>query len=318
MHSVIIDGNYMLHRVLHMPELVALSTEGGEPTGGVFGVLKTMQKILRTFKTNYCYFVWDGRIKDSRRKSIYPAYKANRIRDKQDTDWQHYMDVFHASRKNLIKVFPMIAVHSVRLGNKEGDDTIWTLSRLLVEDQRDDIVVVSDDWDFAQIVSEKVTLHRAIQGQTICQSNWHDFIDVPMPWYIFYHAMRGDASDNIPGIPGVGVVTLQRAIKGFLSEYPDARADRNTRYRFYEVCGQDKSSRVRRICEYARQVERNILLVDMSLEKFSTEDIQSIREDAFCPLSLDEMETVRFLKSIECASILSNFSMWVYPFRLLN
>lgn len=179
------------------------------PAPVVFNFFRQFKALVDEFKPNRVYIVLEGR--PVKRYEALTEYKANRVIDETDPQYRE-MQKFYAQKDVivdlLVKNFPVSVVRHPR---SECDDTIYNLinrSTTAVP-----WTVVSSDTDFIQLLQEfsHVQLWNPVKKELVKAPDNYD--------YITWKAMRGDPTDNIPGIPGVGDKTAEK-----LACDPDALA----------------------------------------------------------------------------------------------
>ena len=181
----LIDGSYLLYRSYFA--LKALQTSTGVPTNAVFGFCRALKKLLDTFKPSHLAIVWDSK-GGSFRNITYPAYKAHRPAPPSDLMQQ----------KELIMQFiDIVGMPNVAMIGYEADDLLATLARQHVAPQT---VIVCADKDMYQLLDDPTVLitdlfkDEIFDAATYTQRKGYPPRKIP-----FYHALIGDASDNIPG-----------------------------------------------------------------------------------------------------------------------
>ena len=209
---VIIDGKSVFYRGYYA--MGALSTSDGTPTGGVYGFAAIAMEIVQNLQPTVVVVAWDSRSSTARRKALYSEYKAGRTKPEED---------FYAQIPYLVELIEALGWNFVECDEYEADDIIGTLA--LQADELDakgddwETIIVSSDLDMLQIVDENTRMYRILKGFTSLEE-----LDVPAveakygikkAQFLDLKALKGDASDNIPGVPGVGEKT---AVK-LLNEY---------------------------------------------------------------------------------------------------
>jgi len=213
--TLLIDGSYVLHRMLSQPNQWDLQTTAGKRTGGIFGCLKSIFKEMQ----RYNYFqivVFDGGL-SPRRLNVYSNYKRNEekqllleCKECEKTEQQildeAFMREYRTQRKDIITMLHGLGIPCIRLEGWEGDDLLYILSKM----SRDSIII-SDDKDLIQAVYEDEnrkcriwrTMHEEMWDINTLKSKEMD------AWkYINCKAIIGDPSDNIPSACyGVGEKT---------------------------------------------------------------------------------------------------------------
>jgi DNA polymerase-1 len=178
-----------------------LTNPEGMPTNALYGVLSMTIKLLREEKPDYMAFCYDTK-HGSFRNELYSEYKANRSDMPEDLVPQvPYL-------KQLASVLGIPAFEDKGF---EADDLIGSLSHLGAE-QGAEVVIVSGDKDFAQLISPKVTMYDTMKNVR------YDVDGVEKKWgvrpdqFIDYLALVGDSSDNIPGVKGIGPKGAQKLL----------------------------------------------------------------------------------------------------------
>ena len=204
---VIIDGKSVFYRGYYA--MGNLSTADGTPTGGVYGFAVIALEIVKDIQPTKVVVAWDkAKTSIRKRKEIYPDYKAGRVKPPEDFFVQIPL------LKNLIEA---LGWGWVECDDYEADDIIGTLARQADEELDKngvcewDTVIVSSDLDMLQIVDDNTRMYRLLKGFSKLEE-----LDVPAveekyginkSQFLDLKALKGDASDNIPGVPGVGEKT---------------------------------------------------------------------------------------------------------------
>ncbi|MCB0384809.1 MAG: DNA polymerase I, partial [Bdellovibrionales bacterium] len=198
----LVDVSSMFFRAFYA--IPPLSNPEGMPTNALYGFLSMTIKLLRDIKPDYMAFCFD-RKEPSFRSEIYPEYKANRGEMPED----------------LVPQVPYVRKLSELIGipvlDKEGfeaDDVIGTLTRL-GRDRDMEVIIVSGDKDFAQLVGPFVTMYDTMKNVRYDEQGVVDKWGVSPEQIIDYLALVGDSSDNIPGVKGVGPKGAQKLLAEF-------------------------------------------------------------------------------------------------------
>jgi len=194
---VLIDGSSYLYRAFHA--LPPLTNSQGEPTGALHGVLTMILKLLRDEQPAHVAVVFDAPGKTFR-DDMFADYKANRppMPDDLRSQVQPILDAVAAMG------LPLLRVEGV-----EADDVIGTLCAQAVEKGLN-VLVSTGDKDFAQLVTDKVTLINTMNDSRLNRDAVKAKFDVYPEQIIDYLALVGDTSDNIPGVPKVGAKTAAK------------------------------------------------------------------------------------------------------------
>jgi len=207
-HLYLIDGSGYLFRAYHaLPPLSRKSD--GLPTGAVSGYCNMLWKLLEDMRDGeaptHLAVVFDAG-KKTFRNDIYPAYKANRPEPPDD----------------LIPQFPLVrdatrafGVACVEEPGFEADDLIATYTRMAREAGAR-ITIVSSDKDLMQLVVDgAVTLFDTMKNKRIGSAEVMERFGVPPSKVVEVQALAGDSTDNVPGVPGIGVKTAAELINAF-------------------------------------------------------------------------------------------------------
>ena len=192
---LLIDGNSILNRAYFaMP---VLNDKHGRNVNAVYGFVNILMKALAEYSPDKLIVAFDMRGHNFR-KDIYPEYKANR--HGMPDDLAEQMPILH-------ELLALLSVSVVEKAGVEADDIIGTISNSYDGDS----LIVSGDRDMLQLVSDKVTVLLTKKGVTEVETVTPEFLKssygLTPRQVIEYKALRGDTSDNIPGVRGVGEKT---------------------------------------------------------------------------------------------------------------
>ncbi|MFN8646275.1 MAG: DNA polymerase I [Gemmatimonadales bacterium] len=199
----LIDGYALIYRAFFALITRPLRTTRGENTSAAWGVVNFLLRLREKYRPEYLAWVHDAG--DSFRTALYPEYKSTR--EKLDDELQAEFDRSVVRIEQLLRAFrvPVVAVQGY-----EADDVIGTMARLGVE-QGWQVVVVSGDKDFYQLIGPRVALLNpgrggpgAVDELWVDESNAAERLGVPPAQVVDYLALVGDASDNVPGVKGIG------------------------------------------------------------------------------------------------------------------
>ncbi|GDX62703.1 DNA polymerase I [Candidatus Saccharibacteria bacterium] len=191
---VIFDGHALVHRGYHA--IPYLNTKDGTPTNAVYGFTMMMLLALRELKPDYVAVAWDAPGKTFRHDD-FKEYKATR--KKADQELYDQLPI----TKEVISAFNIPLLEQ---SGFEADDIIGSLSKQY--EDKVDVVIVTGDMDELQLVSDKTTVFTMRKGFSDTfiydKKAVHDKYGVTPEEFIVYKALKGDTSDNIPGVAGVG------------------------------------------------------------------------------------------------------------------
>ena len=203
----LIDGSGFIFRAFHA--IPHLSTTRGVPTNAVYGFTTMLLKALREHAPTHAALVFD-KSRRSFRTDLDPSYKANRPEAPED----------------LARQFPLVRdvaraldVPVIEEEGVEADDVIATLARRARADGFD-VVIVTGDKDFAQLVGDGIELYDPM-AEAAGRGGWtrspevEKKMGVPPAQVVEVMALTGDKIDNVPGVPGVGEVTAAALVRHF-------------------------------------------------------------------------------------------------------
>ena len=192
---VLVDGSSYLYRAFHaLPEM---HNSAGELVHAIRGVLSMLQTLRNTYADSPIVVVLDAPGKTFR-EDIYPPYKAHR--EKMPDELRSQIEPLKEGI--LASGMPLLCVSDV-----EADDVIGTLAAQA--GARQPVLISASDKDLAQLVNEHVTLVDTMSKVKLDIAGVKEKFGVPPELFIDYLALRGDASDNIPGVAGVGEKTAK-------------------------------------------------------------------------------------------------------------
>ena len=199
----LIDGSSYIFRAYYGIR-ADLSTSEGFPTNAVYGFATMLLKFLREYEPRYLAMVFDSK-GEVFRNEIYPKYKANRDEAPESLKLQ-FPKIFE-----LVQAFsiPMLAMEGY-----EADDIMGTIARA---QQESEVVLVTGDKDFCQLVSGNVTLIDTMRERVTGVGEVQKKYGIKPGQMVDFFALVGDKVDNVPGVAGVG----EKTASALISEYGD-------------------------------------------------------------------------------------------------
>lgn len=193
----VIDGNSLMHRAFHaVPP--TMNAPDGRPTNAIFGFLNMFLKMIDAFNPDGVVVAFD-KGKPRVRMEMLPQYKAQR--PPMDPD-------LHAQFPMIKELLTALNVPILQSEGWEGDDILGTMARL-GEEAGCDMLLVTGDRDMYQLVTERVNVVStrkglsdvAIMTPESVDDLYHGITPALVP---DFYGLKGDTSDNIPGVPGIG------------------------------------------------------------------------------------------------------------------
>jgi DNA polymerase-1 len=204
----LIDGNSLVYRAFFaLPESIA--TSDGRPTNAIFGFASMLVKLITDHGLAPTVVVWDAG--SSGRKEVYTEYKAQRSKQP---------DLLAEQYPHMRPLVDAFGYTNLSVDGYEADDVIATLCERARE-KGIPVVVVTGDRDAFQLIDEEglVTIMATARGITETKLYDHqaviDRYGIPPALIPDFYGLKGDTSDNIPGVPGIGDKTASELLQRF-------------------------------------------------------------------------------------------------------
>tara|TARA_R100000664_G_C2743653_1_gene131800 strand:+ start:384 stop:1337 length:954 start_codon:yes stop_codon:yes gene_type:complete len=186
----------------------------GNPIGGCAGFLKSLQKVCKKFEPQEIIVVWDGHEGSQRKRSINKDYKEGRkpIRFNRrlinlEPEEQEKNKAYQLIR--LMEYLNELPVIQITIDYIEADDIIAYASRHPLYG-RWNKVIVSSDKDFFQLCDDYTSIYRPIQNKVVTKQTILEEFKIHPNNFALARAIAGDKSDNLEGVPGVGLKTIAK------------------------------------------------------------------------------------------------------------
>ena len=285
-HFYLIDGSGYIFRAYYaLPPLTRKSD--GLPTGAVSGFCSMLFKLLEDSKSNqnkqkptHFAVIFDSARKTFRNE-IYRDYKANRSEAPDDLAPQ-----FEYIRKSVLA----FNLPSVELANYEADDLIATYVDQILK-KGANVTIVSSDKDLMQLFKKNVRIYDPMKNRFISDEDVQKKFGVDSSKVIDVQALAGDSSDNVPGVPGIGVKTAAELINKYgnlETLLKSANEIKQNKRRETIIENKDKALISKKLVTL-----KNDAPVDRSLTEFELKEIDKDKLYKF----LREMEFNRLLSS---------------------
>lgn len=183
-----------------------MTNEKGESTNALFGFIRSLVKLRKDFNPSYLIAVFDGPNNGKKRKELYPEYKAHRLVTPPDLRYQ----IDRAQTFCNLMGIPMLSIPNVEADDTMGSISIWAASH------GSHVYLCSGDKDLGQLVNERVSILNTSKDNLILGPvQIEETYGVPPSLMVDYLAIVGDASDNVPGLPGFGPKTAAKYLRQF-------------------------------------------------------------------------------------------------------
>jgi len=281
-------------------------------TGGMTGFLKSVGYAIKLLSPDRCVIVFDGPGGSMKRRKIFPDYKAHRktkVRLNRIYDENTSLGDEEASMKKqlqrLVIYLQELPVNMISLDNVEADDTIASLALDYFKDWQ--ISIMSSDKDFLQLVDDRVQVWSPTKKKLYAPANVIDEYGMIPQNLVFYRSLDGDDSDNIPGIKGCGLKTVQKA-------FPFIRDEKTELKRFYDhsEINKDKLKVYANIVENWSDVERNYELMQLTNTQLQTFAQLHVKEILDNPIKkLNRFQLAKLITEDKLYHNIPNFPSWV-------
>ncbi|NBV50820.1 DNA polymerase I, partial [bacterium] len=199
---IIIDGSSYFFRAFFA--IQHLSNSKGFPTNAIYGFTNMLLRVLEVEKPEYLVIAFDTP-KPSFRKDLYSEYKANRESPPEDLVLQI---------PEIMKMVDAFQIKRMQLEGAEADDVIGTLADKAVKDGFK-VEIITGDKDLMQLVTSDISLYDTMKDKRVGPEGVIEKFGVHPHQVVDFLALMGDASDNIPGVTGIGEKTAAQLIQEF-------------------------------------------------------------------------------------------------------
>jgi DNA polymerase-1 len=271
---LLLDGHSLAYRAFYALREVEMSTTTGQPTNAVFGFTSMLINLLRDEEPTHVAVAFDVS-RQTFRSETYADYKAGR--SEMPDDFRGQVTLIH-------KVLDALRIPSLMVSGFEADDVIATITTQASAAGMD-VLICSGDRDALQLVSDQVTVlypRRGVSDMTrFTPEEVQEKYGLSPAQYPDFAALRGDPSDNLPGIPGVGEKTAAKWIReyGSLRQLIDrvdtVKGKVGDALREHVVAVELN----RRLTELVRDVDIDVELDTMGRQQWDREEVHQLFDD---------------------------------------
>ncbi len=204
---IILDGNALLHRAWHA--IPPLTTKDGRVVNAAYGFTNVVEKMLNAYKPDYMAVAWDlpgGTF----RNEAYEPYKATR---------EKKADELYAQIPMIQGILAAYGIPSLSAEGFEADDILGTVAKMCEDTQGIETLIVTGDLDSLQLVSSKTKVIFFIKGlsevKIYDEAAIKERYDLMPAQLIDLKTLLGDASDNLPGVAGIGAKSAAELLKAY-------------------------------------------------------------------------------------------------------
>ncbi len=296
---LIIDG---LNTFIRVFSVIPTTNDNGTHIGGIVGFLKSIGYTINMFRPTRCIIIWDGKGGSSRRRKMYPEYKAKRktnIRLNRAYDFE----TIEEERANMIRqiqrtieYLDFLPITMLSIDNVEADDIIAYTAKQVLTDSK--VTIMSSDKDFLQLVDDRISVWSPTKKKLYKPEQVMEEYGIPSHNLLMYRIFDGDKSDNINGVFGYGLKTVLKKLP-FLQEDKQFSVD-------------DAITEVEELEKHRDIMERNFDLMQLHNVNISatakTKTIDKMRE----PIpNLDKVTFKKMFLEDKMYSALPNLESWL-------
>jgi len=261
---LIIDG---LNLYLRTFAVNGMLNDRGVPIGGMMGFLKSVAYAIRETNPTRLIVVYDGAGGSQRRRKLHPNYKGNRKPGKRITRWDAFKNIEEEKQamkiqfSRLLEYLDTLPINVISIDRIEADDTIAYITNNLLKDE---VIIMSADQDFLQLVNDRVTVWSPIKKIFYTPEKVLEDYGVPAHNFLMYKILMGDKSDNLEGVKGLGPKKLPKILPDISSKSLDLNF-------ILDYASKGTEPMHKRIIESKNQLTLNETLMDLKNPPISGE-----------------------------------------------
>ncbi len=198
----LIDGSGYIFRAFFASP--TMTNPEGLPVNAVYGFLNMFLSLTQNIKCDYCLVLFDAK-RQNFRNEIFKDYKATRPELPEDLKPQFAL---------IHEVVEALNLHWLQMEGYEADDLIATYTDLALKDGKE-VTIVSADKDLMQLIREGVTFYDSMKNKFFTPEDVKEKFGVYPERVTDVQALAGDSTDNIPGVPGIGIKTAAELVNQF-------------------------------------------------------------------------------------------------------
>lgn len=198
----LIDGSGYIFRAFFASP--TMTNPEGLPVNAVYGFLNMFLSLTQNIKCDYCLVLFDAK-RQNFRNEIFKDYKATRPELPEDLKPQFAL---------IHEVVEALNLHWLQMEGYEADDLIATYTDLALKDGKE-VTIVSADKDLMQLIRDGVTFYDSMKNKFFTPEDVKEKFGVYPERVTDVQALAGDSTDNIPGVPGIGIKTAAELVNQF-------------------------------------------------------------------------------------------------------
>ncbi len=251
----------------------------GEPIGGCWGFLRTLQKLVREIDPSKVFIVWDGDGGSAKRRSVTKQYKDGRKPLKLNRAYDNMSTIDETQNRynqmmKTVDYLNEMPVVQLMADGVEADDVIGFICNMQ-EIKQDVKIIVSMDKDFYQLCDDKTIVYSPVKNRYLTKKTILEDFGVHPNNFALARAMDGDKSDNLDGVKGVGMKTIAKRLS-FLSEEKSYTLDE-----LFKHCRANNNGGkfYQNILSEKKKVETNYKLMQLYVPMMSPKAAEAVRSN---------------------------------------
>jgi len=256
-----------------------LANENGNHIGGIYGVLQSVKNIVEMFHPTKVVFCWEGRGAAKKRREVHADYKSDRTVKRSlnrtfqwetpDQEWES----FRAQLYRIKEYLSVMPIYQTEVEQLEADDVIAYICNKCWPD--DEKIVISSDRDYFQLITDKVSVWRPVKKELIDYQRMIDEYKIYPTNWIVIKALAGDSSDNIKGVRGLGIKTINKLFPQLI-EPRAIGLDEILEFAQKNVNG--KSKMYKAVVDQAEDLKKNWAVMQLLEHDFSMAGLEKIAD----------------------------------------
>ena len=262
----------------------------GNHIGGLTGFLKSMGYAIKQLNPTRVIVVFEGEGSTNNKKNLYPDYKGNR-KIKRITNFSGFdsqedeSESIESQLLRLVEYMQCLPIDMAVIDRAEADDTIGYLAANF--QQNNDVVIMSSDQDFLQLVNDKITVYSPTKKKIYTSEKIKEEYGLPPQNYLQMKILLGDSSDNVPGVPKLGP-------KKLLKNFPELQEE--TVVTLNEILKKSKNTKgtmYEAVNMFSHQLKVNEKLMDLHNPNLS--EMMKLEVDDLISQPKNTMDKSKFL-----------------------
>jgi len=306
---LVVDGT---NNFIRCWTVVPTLSDNGDHVGGISGFLSSMGYAIKLLKPTRVIVVFDGKGGSERRKKLYPDYKQHRApamrvnRAYEDmSDPKSEQEAMIQQMIKLIDFLRSLPVSVISVDYIEADDAIAYIATQMYP--KSNITIMSGDKDFLQLVNDRVVVWSPIKKKVYGVQDIINEYGIHPTNFVYYRALEGDNSDNIPGVKGVGLKTARKVFP-MLTESKETSVEELL---LRAKDGVNEKKVYANVVENAEILSRNYALMQLKEPNFSPSLQMQINSSAERIYDYNKFQFIQKLTAHGMHGSIPNFHVWL-------